>query len=95
MMHNPEPKIEPYTGAPLEWRGRPVEARRSILWWQARGLSFTASGYGRKIPTSLQVRIPDRLGRMKWVRVYCCIFSNIGTCYVARKGEDMTANIIS
>ncbi len=94
MSHNPEPKIEPYTGAPLEWRGKPVEARLSILWWQARGLSYTASGYGRKIPTSLQVRIPDRLGRMRWCRVYCCIYSNAGTCYVDRKGEAMIDNVV-
>ncbi len=42
------------------------------------------SGYGRKIPTTKMVKLP---GSNRWRRVYCCIFSNAGTCYVA-KGND-------
>jgi hypothetical protein len=56
----------------LEWK---VE----LLSWQKQGLSYTASGYGRKIPTTQMVRLP---GSPRWRRVYCCIYSNIGTCYV-------------
>ena len=52
------------------------------LWWQTQGLSFTASGYGRRIPTSRMIRLGGR-----WRRVYCCIFSNSGTCYV-EQGRD-------
>lgn len=48
------------------------------------GLSFTATGYGRKIPTTNMVKLP---GVNRWRRVYCCIFSNIGTCYVTQ-GDD-------
>ncbi len=48
------------------------------------GLDYTASGYGRKIPTTRMVRIP---GSKRWRRVYCCIYSNIGTCYVT-SGDD-------
>lgn len=48
------------------------------LWWQKQGLSYTASGYGNKIPTAWMVRTTDN----RWRRVYCCIHSNIGTCYV-------------
>ena len=58
---------------------QPVPTRVRLLWWQERGLSFTASGYGRRIPTSFQVQLP---GSPVWRRVYCCIYSNSGTCYV-------------
>jgi hypothetical protein len=61
-----------------------LEHKDSLLWWQKQGLSYTASGYGRKIPTSKMVRLP---GDKRWRRVYCCIYSNIGTCYVVR-GKD-------
>jgi len=42
------------------------------------GLSWTATGYGTKIPTRYMVRTIDS----KWRRVYCCIYSNSGTLYV-------------
>lgn len=45
------------------------------------GLSFTKSGYGRRIPTTRMVRYGGR-----WRRVYCCIFSNSGTCYIDGPG---------
>lgn len=51
--------------------------KESILLWQKQGLSYTASGYGRKIPTSHMIRHNGR-----WKRVYCCVCSNIGTCYI-------------
>ena len=44
----------------------------------------TQSGYGRKLPTQWMVKLP---GSNRWRRVYCCIYSNIGTCYVT-KGSD-------
>lgn len=63
-----------------------LEHRDSPLWWQTKGLSYTASGYGRKIPTQHMVKL---LGSSRWRRVYCCIHSNIGTCYVtANHGRD-------
>jgi hypothetical protein len=58
--------------------------KHKLLWWQEKGLSYTRTGYGRKIPTSLMVHVGGR-----WRRVYCCIYSNIGTCYItANKGKD-------
>ena len=39
--------------------------------------SNSRTGYGDKIPTQYMVYIAN-----KWRRVYCCIYSNIGTCYV-------------
>ena len=53
------------------------------LEWQKRGLSYTASGYGAKIPTRYMVRTIDQ----KWRRVYCAIFSNIGTTYVVHGNQ--------
>ena len=61
-----------------------LESKREPLWWQLQGLSYTASGYGRKIPTVHMVRLP---GSPRWRRVYCCIYSNAGTCYVTQ-GKD-------
>jgi hypothetical protein len=42
------------------------------------GLSVDSTGYGSKIPTRYMVRTIDS----KWRRVYCAIYSNIGTLYV-------------
>ena len=43
--------------------------------------SNSKTGYGSKIPTNTVVFIDN-----KWRRVYCRIYSNIGTCYVLMKG---------
>ena len=56
-----------------------LEHKTKELWWQEQGLMYTATGYGRKIPTTHMVKLPDS---NHWRRVYCCIYSNIGTCYV-------------
>ena len=60
-----------------------LESKVEYLWWQKKGLSYTTTGYGRKIPTRYMVKIP---GSNRWRRVYCCIFSNTGTCYVTGPG---------
>ena len=54
-----------------------VEAKDAPLWWQEKGLMYTATGYGGKIPTRQMIKFNG-----KWRRVYCCIFSNSGTCYI-------------
>jgi hypothetical protein len=61
-----------------------VPHRVSLLPWQERGLSYTRSGYGRKIPTHHMVQLS---GSKRWRRVYACVYSNSGTCYVP-KGKD-------
>jgi hypothetical protein len=48
------------------------------LWWQSKGLQYTATGYGSKIPTRHMVRFNGKLRR-----IYCRIFSNIGTLYIS------------
>lgn len=71
-----------------------VLAKDSPLWWHARGLQYTASGYGKRIPTRYMVRLNG-----KWRRVYCCIFSNNGTLYIGdffkKTGEVITVGDIS
>lgn len=57
--------------------------------WQKHGLSYTASGYGNKIPTSKMVRVFDN----RWRRVYVCIHSNIGTTYIVDKGENVIVEL--
>lgn len=53
------------------------------------GLSFTRTGYGSRIPTRQKVFFNG-----KWRRVYCRVYSNIGTCYLltADKSEAITVN---
>ena len=58
------------------------------LWWQARGLSYTASGYGSKIPTEHKVKVGSR-----WYRVYCAIYSNSGTLFINRKNNRLTVDL--
>ena len=60
----------------------PNEFKQELLPWQKQGLSYTASGYGSKIPTSWKARIGKR-----WYRVYCMVYSNSGTCYILIRGE--------
>ena len=45
--------------------------------WQRAGLSYTATGYGNKIPTRYMVRFANR-----WRRVYVTVWSNSGACYI-------------
>jgi hypothetical protein len=56
-----------------------VEAKRKPLWWQDKGLSFTATGYGARIPTPYMVHWKGR-----WRRVYVAQYSNAGTAYIGR-----------
>jgi len=64
-----------------------LEQKKELLWWQKKGLSYSRSGYGKKIPTIYMVKLP---GGKRWRRVYCCIYSNIGTCYVPDKNGNWT-----
>ena len=58
-------------------RDNPAQVVTAPLWWQEQGLQYTASGYGSKIPTQYKAFVNG-----KFRRVYCRIFSNIGTCFV-------------
>ena len=63
------------------WPSPMAEAERPLD-WQRRGLQYTATGYGTKIPTSKVIKWSD--GRER--RVYCDIYSNAGSCYCMING---------
>lgn len=46
------------------------------------GRSWTATGYGKAIPSTRMVQFNGR-----WRRVYVCLFSNSGTAYI-KTGPD-------
>jgi hypothetical protein len=64
-----------------------LEHKLAPLPHHVRGLQFTRSGYGLRIPTANMVKLP---GSPRWRRVYCCCYSNVGTCYVADKAGNWT-----
>ena len=59
----------------------PLVFKTKLLSWQAAGLSYTASGYGTKIPTNQMVQAFGR-----WYRVYADCYSNVASCYIVRNG---------
>ncbi|MDD4431574.1 MAG: hypothetical protein PHF61_09270 [Bacteroidales bacterium] len=61
--------------------------REKLLPWQSRGLMYTRTGYGTKIPTSKQLFISGR-----WRRVYCDVFANSGACYVIIDKQEVNIN---
>jgi hypothetical protein len=48
------------------------------LWWQSKGLQYTASGYGSRIPTRYMLKYNGKLRR-----VYMRVFSNIGVLFIS------------
>lgn len=58
------------------WPSPMAELERPLD-WHRRGLQYTATGYGTKIPTTKVIKWSD--GRER--RVYCDIYSNAGSCY--------------
>ena len=78
----------PFDDSRDQYQVQATEAVSKPLWWQERGLSYTATGYGKRIPTQWLVKYN---GKMR--RVYCCIFSNIGTCYIGKLSDGLTVSI--
>ena len=60
----------------VNWPSPMAEVERPLE-WQRRGLQYTATGYGTKIPTCKVIKWSD--GKVR--RVYCDIYSNAGSCY--------------
>lgn len=56
-----------------------------------RGLTWTATGYGLRIPSRTMVFFNGR-----WRRVYICRYSNVGTAYIGRwivgRGAEITVS---
>lgn len=60
----------------------PMAEAERLLEWQRHGLSYTATGYGTKIPTTKVIKWSD--GKVR--RVYCDVYSNAGSCYCMING---------
>lgn len=65
-----------------------VPAVIKTLPWQDRGLSYTASGYGNRIPTRYMVQLNGR-----WRRVYCAVWGNAGTAYLLGRAGEWLATV--
>lgn len=98
-MANNTNTIQAYiNGATYDAKGIPscsstvsVECKLKPLWWQERGLMYTATGYGARIPTRYMVRFNG-----KWRRVYARCYSNNATLYIGKLnevGERLTVNM--
>lgn len=61
-----------------------ISIKENLLPWQRQGLSYTASGYGAKIPSRFMARIA---GEKRWYRVYVAQYGNAGSPYVIRSGK--------
>lgn len=59
-----------------------VAVREVPLWWQQRGLSYTATGYGSRIPTVYMVQWQGR-----WRRVYAACYGNSASTYIGKAGD--------
>lgn len=68
-----------------------VESKDAPMSHHLRGLSYTASGYGKRIPTNTMVKFEG-----KWRRVYMCQYSNAGTAYIGKwiigRGAELTVS---
>lgn len=42
----------------------------------------SATGYGKKIPTQYKIRLTNG----KTYRMYCMIYSSVGSCYIVQNG---------
>lgn len=68
----------------------PVEHKTVNLQCHKLGLMQTATGYGKRIATATMVKYNG-----KWRRVYCCIFSNVGTCYIGKLSDKLVVTTVS
>lgn len=73
-----------YEGGELYYLNFPADFVYEPLEWQKRGLQYTATGYGSKIPTD---KVLYMFGRR--YRIYCRTQGNAGTCYIIYKGKQL------
>lgn len=65
-----------------------TEALERPLSHHISGVSFTATGYGKKIPTRFVVLYKNR-----WRRVYCAVFGNSGSAYIEDKDKTIFVEV--
>ena len=61
-------------GSELEYMDAPLSCH-------VGGYGFTATGYGKHVPTRSKVRAFGR-----WYRVYSTCYSNVASCYIKARG---------
>ena len=69
-----------------------VECKESLLPHHKLGLSYTATGYGSKLPTRFMVKVDNGLS-MRWYRVYSVCHSNVSSEYIVIRGEKVKVDI--
>ena len=57
------------------------------------GLQWTASGYGRKLPSRWRVRYRHMDDSLRWHRVYVTLYSNAGTAWIGIGGKRLVLDI--
>ena len=57
-----------------------VPVKVKMLPHHVRGLSWTAAGYGARLPTRYMVQVNG-----KWRRVYAICYSNSGTMFIGKR----------
>lgn len=77
----PDGTADTFNTARAEYKRAPMRHHRA-------GLTYTATGYGKRIPTEHMI---EHNGR--WRRVYCCVFSNIGTLYIGKLSDGQIVNL--
>jgi hypothetical protein len=77
----PDGSYDSFLTVSVDYKEAPMPHHRA-------GLTWTATGYGKRIPTAYMVRFNGR-----WRRVYCCIYSNIGTTYIGKLSDGLIVNI--
>lgn len=60
-----------------------VESKHAPMRHHKLGRMWSASGYGKRIPSEWLVKFNG-----KWRRVYVICYSNSGTAYIGRHGTD-------
>ena len=79
--------ITSITNNPITLESSIMPTKTKLLWWQEKGLSYTATGYGSKIPTASMVYY-----ECKWRRIYARCYSNCATLFIVLNGKQV--NII-
>lgn len=68
---------------------RALEVKEVLLPHHKAGLSYTATGYGSKIPTPYLV-----LAEGRWRRVYSRCYSNVQSNFIIINGEETAVSLI-
>lgn len=80
------------SGQGNSFRTESVECKESLLPHHKRGLSYTASGYGAKLPTRYMVKADNGLSK-RWYRVYSTCISNVSSEYIVMRGEKIRVTL--